>query len=49
MQAWADGLGAVLDAVDSEQASIVATAESSLPVMLYAARHPERVRGRCSS
>jgi len=44
MQAWADGLGAVLDAVGSERASIVATAESSLPVMLFAAIHPERVR-----
>jgi class 3 adenylate cyclase len=44
MQAWADGLGAVLDATGSERASIVAMAESSLPVMLYAASHPERVR-----
>ena len=43
MQLWADGLGAVLDAVDSEQASIFAMSESCLPAMLYAASHPERV------
>jgi class 3 adenylate cyclase len=44
MQMWADGIGAVLDAVGSEQASIMGTAETCLPVMLFAASHPERVR-----
>ena len=44
MQAWADGLRVVLDAAGSEQASIFAMAEAGLPVMLFAASHPERVR-----
>jgi class 3 adenylate cyclase len=44
MQAWADGVVAVLDAVGSEGVSIFAMAESALPVMLLAASHPARVR-----
>lgn len=44
MQVWADDIGAVIDAVESEQASLLATAETCLPVMLFAASHPERVR-----
>jgi class 3 adenylate cyclase len=43
MQAWTDGLVAVLDAVGSESASVFATGESALPVMLLAASHPQRV------
>ena len=44
MQVWADGIGAVLDAVGSERACILGMAESCLPVLLYAASHPERVQ-----
>jgi class 3 adenylate cyclase len=44
MQSWTDGLVAVLDAVGSERASILAMAGSALPVMLLAASHPHRVR-----
>jgi class 3 adenylate cyclase len=43
MQAWTDGLVAVLDAVGSERASVFGMAESALPVMLLAASHPQRV------
>src|SRR3984893_16130220 len=44
MQAWTDGLVAVLDAVGSQCASVFGMAESALPVMLLAASHPQRVR-----
>jgi class 3 adenylate cyclase len=44
MQAWTDGLVAVLDAVGSESACVFAMAESALPAMLLAATHPTRVR-----
>jgi class 3 adenylate cyclase/pimeloyl-ACP methyl ester carboxylesterase len=44
MQAWSDGIAAVLEAAECDRASIFAAAESALPVMLYAASHPERVR-----
>jgi class 3 adenylate cyclase len=44
LQAWADGIGCVLDAVGSERASMIGIAESGLAVLLYAASHPERVR-----
>ena len=44
MQAWTDGLVAVLDAVGSECASVFAMSESALPVMLLTASHPHRVR-----
>jgi class 3 adenylate cyclase len=44
MQAWTDGLVAVLDAAESGCASVFAMAESTLPAMLLAATHPQRVR-----
>ncbi|GBG37343.1 alpha/beta fold hydrolase [Mycobacterium montefiorense] len=44
MQAWTDGLVAVLDAVGSECATVFGMSESALPVMLLAASHPHRVR-----
>jgi class 3 adenylate cyclase len=44
MQAWTDGLVAVLDAVGSECVSILAMSESGLPAMLLTASHPHRVR-----
>lgn len=44
MQAWSDGLEAVLDAVGADQPAIFTTSESALPAMLFAASHPERVR-----
>ena len=44
MQAWRDGLVAVLDAVGTECASVFAMGESALPAMLLAASHPQRVR-----
>src|ERR1700739_1307180 len=44
MQAWTDGLVAVLDAVGSQCASVFAMSESGLPAMLLAATHPQRVR-----
>jgi class 3 adenylate cyclase len=44
MQRWKDGLVAVLDAVESERASVFGMTESCLSVMLLAASHPQRVR-----
>jgi class 3 adenylate cyclase len=44
MQAWADGLVAVLDEADSQQVSLIAMAESGVPALLLAATHPQRVR-----
>ena len=44
MQAWTDGLVAVLDAAGSECVSVFAMAESALPAMLLSASHPDRVR-----
>jgi len=44
LQAWTDGLVAVLDAAGSERASVFAMAESALPAMLLSASHPDRVR-----
>src|ERR1700757_5533771 len=44
MQAWTDGLVAVLDAVGSGCASVFAMGESALPAMLLAASHPTRIR-----
>jgi class 3 adenylate cyclase len=44
MQAWTDGLVAVLNAVGSQCVSVFAMAESALPAMLLAASHPDRVR-----
>jgi class 3 adenylate cyclase len=42
---WAEDLGAVLDAVGSEQAVIIASMEAGAIAVLYAALHPERVSG----
>lgn len=44
MQAWVDGLITMLDAAGSESTSVFAMAESTLPAMLLAATHPDRVR-----
>ena len=44
MQAWTDGLVAVLDAVGSDCVSVFAMAGSALPAMLLTASHPHRVR-----
>lgn len=44
MQSWSDGLVAVLDAVASKCVSVFAMGESTLPVMLLTASHPQRVR-----
>jgi class 3 adenylate cyclase len=42
MQAWMDDIGTVLDHVGSDQAALVAMDTSALPLMLFAASHPER-------
>jgi class 3 adenylate cyclase len=42
MQAWMDDIGTVLDEVGSGQAALVAMDTSALPLMLFAASHPER-------
>lgn len=44
MQAWTDGIGAVLDAAGSGCSAVFATSESALPALLYAASQPTRVR-----
>jgi class 3 adenylate cyclase len=44
MQVWTDGLVTVLDAAGIGSASVFAMAESTLPAMLLAASHPQRVR-----
>jgi len=44
IQAWTDGLLAVLDAVGSERASVIAVSGSALPTALLAASYPDRVR-----
>jgi pimeloyl-ACP methyl ester carboxylesterase len=48
MQAWTDGLLAVLDAAGSESAAVFGMAGSALPAMLLAASHPQRVRSLVS-
>src|SRR5207237_5536430 len=45
MQAWMDDIGAVLDAVGSDQATLIAGSETGLPMMLYAATNPDRTTG----
>jgi pimeloyl-ACP methyl ester carboxylesterase/class 3 adenylate cyclase len=42
---WAEDLGAVLDAVDSQQAVLIASMEAGAIALLFAALHPERVNG----
>ena len=44
IQAWRDGLLAVLDATETESASIFAIVGAALPALLLAASHPDRVR-----
>ena len=44
MQAWTDGLVAVLDAAGSERASVMAMSGSTLPAALLAATYPDRMR-----
>jgi class 3 adenylate cyclase/pimeloyl-ACP methyl ester carboxylesterase len=41
---WAEDLGAVLDAAESEQAVVMATLEAGAIAVLFAAMHPERVK-----
>ena len=41
-EAWADDARAAMDAVGSERAVVLAASSSSLPALLFAARHPER-------
>jgi class 3 adenylate cyclase/pimeloyl-ACP methyl ester carboxylesterase len=45
MQAWMDDIAAVLDAAESDQATLIAASESGLPMMLFAATNPDRVAG----
>src|SRR5947207_10996131 len=45
MQAWMDDIGAVLDAAESEQATLVASSEAALPLMLFDATNPDRTTG----
>jgi len=42
---WAEDLGAVLDAVGSEHAVLIASMEAGAIALLFAALHPERVNG----
>jgi class 3 adenylate cyclase/pimeloyl-ACP methyl ester carboxylesterase len=44
IQSWTDGLLAVLDAVGSERASVIAMSGSAQPAALLAASYPDRVR-----
>jgi class 3 adenylate cyclase/pimeloyl-ACP methyl ester carboxylesterase len=45
LQAWMDDIGAVLDAAESEQATLIGVSESALPPMLFAATNPDRTAG----
>lgn len=45
LQAWMDDILAVLDAVQSRRAALLAAADPGLPAMLLAASHPERISG----
>ena len=40
-----DDIGAVLDAAESEQATLIAGSETGLPTMLFAATNPDRTTG----
>ncbi len=44
LEAWVDDLIAVMDAVGSSSAAVVASGESARPAMMLAATHPARVR-----
>jgi len=43
LQAWLDDIAAVLDDTASDRAVMIGTNEAALPVLLFAATHPERV------
>jgi len=43
LEEWAEDVGAVLDAVGSERAAIIASGDGGSTAMLFAALHPERV------
>ena len=45
MQAWMDDVATVLNATGSERAILIGTSESALPLMLFAATHPDRTAG----
>jgi class 3 adenylate cyclase/alpha-beta hydrolase superfamily lysophospholipase len=45
VEEWTDDMAAVLDAAGSERAAILATLDTGPIALLYAAMHPERVRG----
>jgi class 3 adenylate cyclase/pimeloyl-ACP methyl ester carboxylesterase len=45
MQEWMDGIGAVLDAAESDGATLIGASESALPSMLFAATKPKRTAG----
>jgi class 3 adenylate cyclase/pimeloyl-ACP methyl ester carboxylesterase len=45
MQAWVDDFGAVLDAAQSERATLIAASEAALSSMLFAATNPDRTAG----
>ena len=45
LQAWMDDIGVVLDAAESEQATLIAGSEAALPLMLFAATNPDRTTG----
>ena len=42
LEQWADDIGTVLDAAQSERAAIVGSAEGAQMAMIFAAAHPER-------
>jgi class 3 adenylate cyclase len=44
MQMWMDDIRAVLDHLDVDRATLVTNSEPSLPTLLFAATHPDRVR-----
>jgi class 3 adenylate cyclase/pimeloyl-ACP methyl ester carboxylesterase len=45
LQAWMDDIIAVLDAAESEQATLIAGSEAALPLMLFTATNPDRTTG----
>ena len=42
-EAWAEDIGAVLDAAGSKRAALLARSDAGPMAMLYSASHPERV------
>lgn len=43
LQVWMDDIETVLDAAGSDRAALIGQVEAALPVLLFAATHPERV------